>query len=133
MIPLGTTAPDFVLPDVVSGELLSLTELRSDKATVVMFICNHCPFVKHIQHGLVVLAKEYQPQGISFAAVNSNDVENYPEDSPPRMKETAKALHYPFPYLYDQSQEVARAYRAACTPDFLCLRSRAALCLSRTV
>lgn len=118
MVPLGIVAPDFVLPDTISGENKSLTELKSDKATVIMFICNHCPFVKHVQTQLVALANEYQPKGISFIAINSNDMENYPEDSPQRMKEVAQQLHYPFPYLYDESQEVARAYRAACTPDF---------------
>ncbi|MFQ5750875.1 MAG: thioredoxin family protein [bacterium] len=118
MVPLGTTAPDFSLPDTVSGKTLSLSELKSDKATVVMFICNHCPFVKHVNHELVNLVKDYKPQGISFVAISSNDVVNYPEDSPDKMKQVAEQLGYPFPYLYDESQEVARAYEAACTPDF---------------
>ena len=118
MIPLGTSAPEFSLPDVVSGETKSLHQLKSDKATVIMFICNHCPFVKHVCHGLVKLANDYLPKGISFVAINSNDVVAYPEDSPERMKAVARELGYPFPYLYDESQEVARAYDAVCTPDF---------------
>ena len=118
MVPLGMIAPDFVLPDTISGENKSLTDLKSEKATVIMFICNHCPFVKHVQQHLVRLAREYQAKGISFVAISSNDVEKYPDDSPQRMKEVAQELGYPFPYLYDESQEVARAYDAACTPDF---------------
>ena len=118
MMPLGAKAPDFNLPDTISGINKSLKELRSDKATVVMFICNHCPFVKHVQKGLVKLTNEYIPKGISFIAISANDVETYPEDSPQRMKEVAKQLGYPFPYLYDESQAIARAYGAACTPDF---------------
>ena len=118
MIPLGSEAPDFRLPDAVSGRELSLGEMKSDVATVVMFICNHCPYVKHIQRGLVELAGDYAPRGVSFVAINSNDVENYPDDSPERMKETAEEKGYPFPYLFDGTQEVAKAYDAACTPDF---------------
>jgi peroxiredoxin len=118
MMPLGTKAPDFNLPDSISGTKKSLHELKSDKATVVMFICNHCPFVKHVQQGLVKLANDYIPKGISLVAINSNDVIAYPDDSLPRMKEVARQLGYPFPYLYDATQEVARAYQAACTPDF---------------
>jgi peroxiredoxin len=117
MIALGTTAPDFELKDTVSGETKSLTKLKSDKATVIMFICNHCPYVKHVNDQLVTLANDYQPKGISFVAISSNDVEAYPEDHPDKMKEYAKRLGYPFPYLYDETQEVARAYDAACTPD----------------
>lgn len=118
MMPLGTKAPDFNLPDVISGKKKSLTELKSDKATIVMFICNHCPFVKHVQKGLVKLANDYIPKGISFIAISSNDVEAFPDDSPERMKEVAKQFGYPFPYLFDESQDIARAYGAACTPDF---------------
>lgn len=118
MMPLGTKAPYFNLPDTISGEQKSLSELKSDKATVVMFICNHCPFVKHVQQGLVQLANDYIRRGVSFIAISSNDVENYPEDSPQRMKQVAKQFDYPFPYLYDESQDIARAYLAACTPDF---------------
>lgn len=118
MVSLGNTAPDFNLPDTVSGKNISLNEVKSDKATVVMFICNHCPFVKHVNHELVKLAHDYQLQSISFVAISANDVVNYPEDSPERMKQVAEELGYPFPYLYDESQKVARAYDAACTPDF---------------
>ena len=118
MMPLGTKAPDFNLPDTVSGEKKSLNELKSGKATVVMFICNHCPFVKHIQKGLVNLTTEYIPKGISFVAISSNDIAAYPDDSPEQMKEVAERFGYPFPYLYDESQDIARAYGAACTPDF---------------
>lgn len=118
MLPLGTVAPDFTLPDTVSGQMMSLQSLKSEIATLMMFICNHCPFVKHIQAQLVSLAKDYQAQGVSVIAISSNDVENYPEDSPKKMKEVAEQWGYPFPYLYDESQAVARAYQAACTPDF---------------
>lgn len=117
MMPLGTIAPDFTLPDTVSGKVVRLDELKSEKATVILFICNHCPYVKHINAELVKIANEYQTKGVAFIAISSNDVVNYPDDSPDKMKETAEALDYPFPYLYDESQEVARAYDAACTPD----------------
>ncbi|MDR6224957.1 thioredoxin family protein [Desmospora profundinema] len=118
MIPLGSQAPSFSLPDVVSGRTLSLKELKSERATVLMFICNHCPFVKHVQEQLVQLAKDYQPQQVSFIAINANDAEAYPDDSPEKMKEVAEELGYPFPYLFDETQETARTYQAACTPDF---------------
>jgi peroxiredoxin len=118
MMPLGTRAPDFSLTCAVSGKEYSLDDLKSDKATVVMFICNHCPYVKHVQKGLVELANDYIPKGVSFIAINSNDVEKYPEDSPENMKKVAERLGYPFPFLFDETQEVARAYDAACTPDF---------------
>ncbi|MDX1667679.1 MAG: thioredoxin family protein [Saprospiraceae bacterium] len=118
MLELGTGAPSFTLPDTVSGEEKSLEEMKSDKATVIMFICNHCPYVVHVNPELVRLAKEYQKKGASFIAISSNDVEKYPQDGPEKMKEKADQLGYPFPYLYDESQEVAKAYDAACTPDF---------------
>lgn len=118
MMPLGTKAPYFNLPDTISGKNKTLDELKSDNATVIMFICNHCPFVKHVQTGLVKLANDYIPRGISFVAISSNDAENYPDDSPERMRDVAKQFGYPFPYLYDESQAIARAYGAACTPDF---------------
>jgi peroxiredoxin len=117
-IPLGFRAPDFTLPDTVSGKELSLNELASAKGTVVMFICNHCPYVKHVIEGIVGLANDYIPRGIAFIAISSNDAETHPDDSPEKMKETALSLGFPFPYLYDESQEVAKAYSAACTPDF---------------
>lgn len=118
MLPLGTPAPRFVLTDVVSGKKLSLEELKSPTATVIMFVCNHCPYVKHIQHELVRLARDYQPKGVAFIAISSNDIQSYPDDAPDKMRENAKALGYTFPYLFDETQEVAKAYQAACTPDF---------------
>lgn len=118
MMPLGTVAPDFTLLDTISGKTYSLGELKSDKATLIMFICNHCPFVKHVDVGLVALAKDYQAKGVSIIAISSNDVENYPQDGPELMKEEAQKVGYTFPYLYDESQEVAQSYEAACTPDF---------------
>lgn len=118
MLALGTKAFLFTLPDTVTGKMMSLSDLKSDIATVIMFICNHCPYVKHVQSELVRLAKDYQPKGISFIAISSNDIEEYPEDSPEEMKKVALQFGYPFPYLYDETQEVARQYQAACTPDF---------------
>jgi peroxiredoxin len=118
MLPLGTTAPDFSLVDTVTDTERSLDDLRGRTATVIMFICNHCPYVKHVNDGLVELANDYSEKGVAFVAISSNDADGYPEDSPAKMKEYAERLHYPFPYLYDETQEVARAYQAACTPDF---------------
>ena len=118
MLPLGTLAPKFMLVEPSTGQIRSLDELKSEKATLVMFICNHCPFVKHVNPQLVALANDYLPQGVSIIAISSNDVESYPDDSPIKMAETAQRLGYPFPYLYDDTQDVARAYHAACTPDF---------------
>jgi peroxiredoxin len=118
MIPLGTLAPDFTLPDTVTGNSFSLQELRGEKATVVMFLSNHCPYVKHVNNQLVQIANEYQPKGVKFIGISSNDIVSYPEDAPDKMKETALQCGYPFPYLYDESQQVAKAYDAACTPDF---------------
>ncbi|GAL69907.1 thioredoxin family protein [Jejuia pallidilutea] len=117
MLPLGTKAPDFSLLDTVSGNTLHLNDLKGEKGTVVLFICNHCPFVIHINSELVAIANTYAEKGISFIAISSNDVENYPQDSPEKMKIHAKTEGYPFPYLYDETQEVAKAYHAACTPD----------------
>jgi peroxiredoxin len=118
MLPLGTKAPDFTLTDTKDGHLKSLQELKGAKGTLVMFICNHCPFVIHVNEQLVKLANDYAPKGINCIAISSNDVENYPQDSPELMKARAKELNYPFPYLYDETQKVAKAYDAACTPDF---------------
>ncbi len=118
MLVLDTIAPDFTLPDTVSGETLSLAGLKSDVATVIMFICNHCPYVKHVNKELTRLALDYQPRGVAFAAISSNDVAEYPADAPEQMKLVAEEHGYPFPYLYDETQDVARAYQAACTPDF---------------
>jgi peroxiredoxin len=118
MMELGTTAPDFTLPDTISGKTLSLSELKSDKATVIAFICNHCPFVKHINAKLVEVANIYQAKGVKFIAISSNSIETHPQDAPELMTEVAKTQGYPFPYLFDETQEVAKAYSAACTPDF---------------
>jgi peroxiredoxin len=117
MLPLGTAAPDFTLMDTVSGQPFALAQVRAP-VVVVMFICNHCPYVKHVNPELVRLARDYQDRGVAFVAISSNDADSHPADAPAKMKEVAHALRYPFPYLYDESQAVARAYRAACTPDF---------------
>ena len=117
MLPLGTKAPSFNLPDTVSGKTISSDDIFSGKATVVMFICNHCPFVIHVNSKLVSLANTYTKKGISFIAISSNDVINYPQDGPDQMKIHAKNENYPFPYLYDETQDIAKAYDAACTPD----------------
>ena len=116
MLPLGTKAPEFKLPDP-SGRLVSSTDLRGAPALVVVFMCNHCPYVKHIRAGLAQLARDYLPRRVAMVGISSNDVANYPADSPAKMAEEAKSAGYVFPYLYDESQEVAKAYRAACTPD----------------
>ena len=118
MLALGTSAPLFSLVDVISNQKISLSTQQTYHATLIMFICNHCPYVKHINQALTQLANDYQNKGVRFIAINSNDVDTYPDDSPENMKKTAMAEHYPFPYLYDATQEVARAYQAACTPDF---------------
>jgi len=117
MIPLGTKAPDFKLLDTRSNRIVSLQELKSAKATVVMFICNHCPYVKHIRSKLIETAKNYQVKGVSFIAISSNDVTTYPEDGPEKMRAEAEKNAFPFPYLYDETQQAAKAYQAACTPD----------------
>ena len=118
MLPLGSEAPPFYLPDTVSGKMMRLEELASDKATVIMFICNHCPHVVHVNPEIVRLANDYISKGVAFIAISSNDVKTHPDDSPELMKVQAEKEKYPFPYLYDESQNVARAYDAACTPDF---------------
>ena len=118
MIPLGTKAPDFVLPDAVSGRDYTLDELRGERGTLVMFTCNHCPFVRHIEVALSKLGLDYADSGIGIVAISANDVETFPDDHPEKMKEKANGLGYAFPYLYDESQDVARTYDAACTPDF---------------
>ncbi len=117
MLPLGTPAPDFELPNV-DGRMVSYAAAAGPRGTVVMFICNHCPFVKHVADQLAALGRDYMPQGIGFAAVSSNDVSAHPADSPEQMVAEAEEQGYPFPYLYDETQEVAKAYHAACTPDF---------------
>ncbi|MCL2178879.1 MAG: thioredoxin family protein [Cystobacterineae bacterium] len=118
LIPLGYKAPDFSLLDVVSAQHRSLAELKGEKATVVMFACNHCPFVKHVWGAVLSLARDYLPRAVGFVVINSNDFEAYPEDAPDKMKALALEKHFPFPYLLDATQEVAKAYVAACTPDF---------------
>ncbi|MBU2904863.1 thioredoxin family protein [Arenibacter algicola] len=118
MLPLGTEAPNFKLLDTTSDKQVSLQDLKGAKGTVIMFICNHCPFVKHLNAEIAKTAVEYQPKDISFIAISSNDVENYPQDAPHLMKLISIEQKYTFPYLYDESQEVAKAYDAACTPDF---------------
>ena len=118
MNPLGTQAPDFKLPDTISGKQLSLTELKGEQGTLMMFICNHCPFVIHVNEELVRLGNDYKNSGVNLIAINSNDVQNYPDDISEKMTVVAKRLGYAFPYLFDETQEVARAYDAACTPDF---------------
>lgn len=118
MLPLGTQASNFTLHDVISGNLINLNQYASKIATVIMFICNHCPYVKHVNPELIRIAHDYLPKGIVFLAINPNDVTNYPDDSPENMQKTALELGYPFPYLFDETQEVAHSYQAKCTPDF---------------
>ena len=117
MMPLGTTAPDFTLTSAVDERQLALHDLRGAEGTLIMFICNHCPFVIHIQTALIDFANDYKDR-IGIAAINSNNTKNYPDDSPENMKRIAEKLGYPFPYLFDETQSVAHAYGAACTPDF---------------
>lgn len=117
MLPLGTKAPSFCLPDT-DGRMVSLEDTRGTPALLVMFICNHCPYVKHIRQELAHFGREYQAKGLAIMGINSNDAEQYPEDSPERMIEEKAIIGYTFPYLYDETQQVAQAYQAACTPDF---------------
>lgn len=117
MLPLGTRAPDFSLPNI-DGRFVSLADVAGEKGTVVMFICNHCPFVKHVADQLAIVGRDYLPRGIGFVAISSNDVSTHPADSPEQMVHEAEERGYPFPYLYDETQDVAKAYHAACTPDF---------------
>lgn len=118
MLELGTLAPNFSLINTVDEKVLSYDAIKGINGTVVMFICNHCPYVKHVFEGVVSLAKDYQSSGFGFVAISSNDVINYPDDAPSLMQKTAADQGFTFPYLYDESQEVAKAYDAACTPDF---------------
>lgn len=118
MLPLGTMAPAFSLRDTVGGAVVSRDELRNVPALLVMFICNHCPYVKHVRSELAEIGREYQPRGVAVVAISSNDVATHPDDSPEKMREEAQSAGYVFPYLYDPTQEVAKAYQAACTPDF---------------
>jgi peroxiredoxin len=118
MLPLKAIAPEFSLPDTISEKTVSFKEHTGSSGTVVFFICNHCPFVIHVIDKIVEIAHLYQQKGISFLGISSNDVKSYPEDSPEKMKEFAQAKGFTFPYLYDETQEIAHAYDAACTPDF---------------
>jgi peroxiredoxin len=118
MLELGTKAPDFQLPDVVSGETISLSTFAGKKALLVMFICRHCPFVKHVKEELAQLGKDYVNRDVGIVGISANDVSNYPDDAPEQLKAMAVDLGLPFPVCYDESQETAKAYTAACTPDF---------------
>lgn len=118
MLPLGTPAPAFSLPEPATGKTISLDDFHTAPALLVIFTCNHCPFVKHIRQVVVDFTHDYQQRGLAVIAINANDVANYPDDSPAKMAEEAKTFGYPFPYLYDETQATAKAYRAACTPDF---------------
>jgi len=117
MLPLGMSAPDFNLPDI-KGDMVSLADFKESSALLVIFMCNHCPFVKHVLHVMVDLIKGYQAKGVAVVGINSNDVAKFPEDSPEKMAKVSKKAGFTFPYLFDESQKVAKAYRAACTPDF---------------
>ena len=126
MLPLGSKAPDFALPDT-AGKLVSLTSFQAPSAYLVIFLCNHCPFVKHVRHELATLAKDYIAKGVAVVGISSNDAVAYPDDSPEKMAEEAREAGYSFPYLFDETQEVAKAYQAACTPDFYVFDSGASL------
>ncbi len=117
MMPLGTKAPDFSLPDP-DGKLFARDDFKDAPVLLVIFMCNHCPYVKHIREGLAAFGRDYQKRGAAVVGINANDSGTYPADSPPMMAEEARTFGYTFPYLYDDSQEVAKAYRAACTPEF---------------
>ena len=117
-VSMGFKASDFNLPDTRTGNAVSFKDIKGDNGTLVMFICNHCPYVKHVIQELVKIGNEYIPKGIGIVAINSNDIVMYPEDHPDKMKMFAEELNFPFPYLFDESQEIAKAYDAACTPDF---------------
>lgn len=118
MLPLGTAAPEFQLPDVVSGRSISLIDFQAKSGLLIMFICRHCPFVKHVQHELARIGRDYAQQPLGIVAISSNDAQAYPADAPDSLREMASELGFTFPYCYDQTQDVARAYDAACTPDF---------------
>ncbi|MBS4049651.1 MAG: thioredoxin family protein [Methylomonas sp.] len=118
MLPLGTIAPDFYLPDTISGQHMGLRELQGEQGTLIMFICNHCPYVLHVKQQLIAIAQQYAALGISSIAISANDIDNYPQDAPDKMHELMAEWGNPFAaYLYDESQAVAKAYQAACTPD----------------
>lgn len=118
MMALETSAPDFSLPDVVTGQVISLETFRDKSALLIMFICEHCPFVKHVQQELASLGRDYSPKNVGIVAISANSIKTHPQDAPPHLKAMAEALQFTFPYCYDESQAVAKAYTAACTPDF---------------
>jgi peroxiredoxin len=118
MLELGAAAPEFALPDVVAGNIVRRDGFRGQKALLVLFICAHCPYVKHIEEGLAALGRDYAGQPAGIVAISSNDVTTHPDDSPDNLKKQAQRMGFGFPYLYDETQAVARAYKAACTPDF---------------
>jgi peroxiredoxin len=118
MLALGTAAPPFRLPDTASGKTVALEDFAASRALLVAFVCNHCPYVKHILDGFATFAREYGPRGLAVVAISSNDITTHPADSPNEMAKLARDKNFTFPYLYDESQSVARAYDAACTPDF---------------
>jgi peroxiredoxin len=117
MLPIGTVAPGFHLPDT-DGRMVSLDEFKDSPALLVIFLCNHCPYVKHVRHELTRFCREYQAKGVAVVGINSNDVLNHPDDSPAMMAKEKVDIGYTFPYLYDETQAIAKAYQAACTPDF---------------
>lgn len=127
MLPLGTIAPDFTLVDSVTNNTYSLNDIKGKKGTVVMFICNHCPFVIHVNEEIVRIANDYRVQGFGFVAISSNDIEKYPQDAPKEMWKTAQKNNYTFPYLFDETQDIAKVYDAACTPDFYVFDSESKL------
>lgn len=124
MIPLGTIAPEFYLKDTNSNNTFSFEDLRGSKGTLVIFMCNHCPFVLHVIKEIVMIANDYRVQGLGIVAISSNDIVKYPEDSPEKMTEFAFKNKIDFPYLFDETQEIAKAYDAACTPDFFLFDSQ---------
>ena len=118
MLPLGTSAPPFALRDVVSGQIYSLDSFTGKTALLVMFLCRHCPYVVHVEHGIAKIGQDYIDTGLGIIGISSNDPAQYPDDAPPRLKEMAERLGFTFPFCFDETQDVAKAYRAACTPDF---------------
>ena len=118
MLPLGTPAPPFALRDVVSGQIYSLDSFTGKTALLVMFICRHCPYVVHVEQGIAKIGRDYTDTGLGIIGISSNDPAQYPDDAPPRLKEMAERLGFTFPFCFDETQDVAKAYRAACTPDF---------------
>src|SRR5215469_16871740 len=118
MLELGTVAPDFALTEVVTGTTVRRDDFRGQKGLLVMFICTHCPYVKHVEKGLAALGTDYDGKPVGIVAISSNDAKTYPDDAPDGLKKQAQTMGFRFPYLYDETQDVARAYHAACTPDF---------------